>query len=149
MDMMTDDETNAFFKVFYAGSVTYPLSLTFIKLAVLAQYLRIFERHSARRRVSKLLIYVTAIWGLIFCLPAWVPCTPPSDMWNVGNPNRHCWGFASPVIKEALGFYISHSVSTTLLDIIIFLLPMNLFFRFDTHRNTRIALLLLFGLGLV
>ncbi len=70
-------------------------------------------------------------------------------MWNVAKPNRHCWGFASQDISEALGFYISHSVTTTLLDLIIFLLPMNLFFTWDTHKNSRIALMCLFGLGLV
>jgi hypothetical protein len=166
MDTMTLDEVNAFLKVlshtrpvvsghsnaaqvFYVGTVTYPLSLTFIKLAVLIQYLRIFGPESTRRRIAKVLIIVTAIWGLIYTFLAWVPCTPPSDLWNVGKPNRHCWGFASPDISEALGFYISHSVSTTLLDLIIFLLPMKLFFQWDTHKNTRRALMCLFALGLV
>jgi len=48
-----------------------------------------------------------------------------------------------------LGFYISHSVTTTLLDLIIFLIPADLFFQPETQKNTRIALLCLFGLGLV
>ena len=166
MDAMTIDEVNAFLRVlshtipavlyhsngaqvFYMGTVSYPLSLTFIKLAVLIQYLRIFGPQSARRRIAKFLIIVTAIWGLIYTFMAWVPCSPPSDLWNVGKPDRRCWGFASPDISEALGFYISHSVSTTLLDLIIFLLPMKLFFQWDTHKNTRRALLCLFVLGLV
>ena len=166
MDAMTIDEVNAFLKVlahttpvvlchsnavqvFYVGTVTYPLSLTCIKLAVLIQYLRIFGPQSTRRRIAKFLIIVTAIWGLIYTFMAWVPCSPPSDLWNVGKPDRQCWGFASPDVSEALGFYISHSVSTTLLDLIIFLLPMKLFFQWDTHKNTRRALLCLFVLGLL
>jgi len=70
-------------------------------------------------------------------------------MWNVAKPGRHCWAFASSSLSEVLGFYIGHSVSTTVLDFVIFLLPVNLFFQPDTQKNTRIALLCLFGLGLV
>jgi len=119
-----------------------------IKLAVLFQYLRIFGSNSMRRKITKVLIYVVALWGLIYVFPSWIPCSPPSDMWNVAKVNRHCWAFASPDISEAMGFYISHSATTTMLDFIIFLLPMNLYFRSDTHRNTRIALLCLFGLAI-
>lgn len=70
-------------------------------------------------------------------------------MWNVAKPDRMCWGFASPDLSQALGFYISHSVTTTVLDFVLFLLPMNLYFRFDTHRNSRVALLCLFALGIM
>jgi len=136
-------------QVFYVGSVTYPFSLTVIKLAVLFQYLRVFKPGSRRRTASKILILVIAIWGLVYTFLTWVPCAPPSDMWNIAKPGRHCWAFASPYISEALGFYISHSVTTTVLDFVVFLLPMHLFFQADTQKNTRIALLCLFGLGLV
>jgi hypothetical protein len=149
MDDMTVPELTEFFKLFYMGSITYPLSLTLIKLAVLFQYLRIFDKQSRRRTWCKGLIYFTFVWGLFYTFPTWVPCAPVSAMWDVTAPARHCWAFGSPDISEMLGFYISHSISTTLLDLIIFLLPVDLFFKSDTSKTSRISLVCLFILGLI
>jgi len=55
-------------------------------------------------------------------------------MWNVAKPGRHCWAFASSYLPEVLGFYISHSVSTTVLDFVVFLLPVNFFFSTIRRR---------------
>jgi len=60
---------------------------------------------------------------------------------------RHCWGASSPNIAESIGFYVTQSVTTTLLDMIVFLLPVEMFFQRDTPRKTRVALLCLFALG--
>jgi hypothetical protein len=131
--------------------VAYPLSLAVIKLALLFQYLRIFEIGSRRRLLCTWLIGITIVWGTFYCISSWVPCYPVSATWDMSNPSRetrHCWGFASPDLSVSMGFYISQSVSTTLLDIIIFLIPLHLFFKADTEKKTRIALLCLFGLGL-
>lgn len=139
-------------KVFYVGTVSYSFSLTFIKIALLFQYLRIFEVGSRRRLLCKWLIGFISVWGLFYGILSWFPCWPVSDLWNFQRAldgTRRCWGFASPDIPQALGIYISHSLSTTLLDLVVFLLPVHLYFKRDTQKKTRVSLLCLFGLGLV
>jgi hypothetical protein len=137
-------------KIFYLGCVTYPLALLFIKLALLFQYLRIFDQDSRRRRYCKWLIGFVSVWGIFYSVPNWVPCLPVASLWDASPTQpRHCWGFASPNLSQALGFHISQSVTTTLLDLIIFLLPLHLIFKPKTHRKPRVALICLFGLGLV
>ena len=137
-------------QVFYIGSVTYPLSLGLIKLALLFQYLRILDLGSRRRTACKYLIGITSAWSLVFCAAAWVPCLPVSTMWTFsGVANRRCWGFASSDMAAVVGFSISMSVSTTLLDLVILALPVKLFFQPNTQKKTRIALLCLLTLGLV
>lgn len=131
--------------------MSYTLSLTLIKLAILLQYLRIFDetRSRRRRRFCRWLIGFTSVWGLFYCIPAWVPCYPVSSMWNFSQQgSRNCWGFSSPDLAQSLGFYISHSVTTTVMDLLIYLLPLHLVFRPKTQRKTRISLLCLFGVGL-
>ncbi|KAK0647138.1 hypothetical protein B0T16DRAFT_376241 [Cercophora newfieldiana] len=141
------ERVSEFFRHFYIGSLTYPLALTFIKLALLCQYLLIFELGSRRRVLCKYLIGLISVWGVVFTIPTWVPCVPISAMWDITQREAKCWGFASSDIKQSLGFYITQSVTTTLLDLIIFLLPVHLFFQRGTQTKTRIALLGLFCLG--
>ncbi|KAK5658437.1 hypothetical protein OQA88_1826 [Cercophora sp. LCS_1] len=148
-NMLSMDEMYMFLKHFYIGSITYPLTLAFIKLALLFQYLRIFSLTSKRRVFCKWLIGFTSIWGLFYSIPTWVPCYPVSSMWDLRQPARACWGYVSRDPAQALGFYISHSVTTTALDLVIFLLPVGLLFRRKAQKKTRVALMFLFGLGLV
>ena len=135
--------------MFYIGAVTYPVALLTIKLALLFQYLRVFDTASRRRRFCKWFIVFTSVWGAFYLAPSWVPCHPLGNMWDFTKPPPRCWGFASPNLPEAVGFHISQSVTTTLIDLIIFILPLNLLLRPQTQRKSRVALGLLFALGLV
>jgi hypothetical protein len=51
-------------------------------------------------------------------------------------------------LSESLGVYVTQSITTTLIDFIIFLLPLHLLFQSGTEKRTRMALLGLFVLGL-
>jgi hypothetical protein len=70
-------------------------------------------------------------------------------MWDLTERAAKCWGFASPHLHQMLGFYITQSVTTTLIDLIIFLLPIQMFFQNGTQQKTRLALLGLFCLGIL
>ncbi|KAK4442804.1 hypothetical protein QBC34DRAFT_418128 [Podospora aff. communis PSN243] len=151
MDALPLERVSEFLRHFYIGSLTYPLALTFIKLALLCQYLLIFDLTSRRRIFCKYLIGFTSLWGIFFTIPTWVPCLPISAMWDVspdGQRAARCWGFASRNLSQMLGFYITQSVTTMVIDLVIFLLPIHLFFQRGTQTKTRIALLGLFCLGL-
>jgi len=146
---LTPPQIYDFMKLFYFGSVTYPLALSFIKLALLCQYLRIFEIGSRHRLICKWLAGIVTTVGLFFFAAAAVPCNPVQTFWDITAQPRSCWGYASGNPNESLGFYVSQSVTTAILDLAVFSLPLHLFFRVDTPRNTRIALFCLLALGLL
>jgi len=146
---LSTDEMLMFLKHFYIGTISYTLTHAFIKLALLFQYIRIFSDNSKRRLICKWLIGLTSIWGLVYSIPSWVPCYPVASTWDFRLPSRSCWGYMSRDPAQALGFYISHSVTATVIDLLIFVLPMGLFFQRRATKRTRVALLILFALGLV
>ena len=135
-------------KVIYTANFGYPLSVIFIKVALLFQYLRIFQVGSKRRLTCKVLIGIVSIWGLIFCLFRWIPCIPLAAYWDMKLTDAKCWGYGSRNWNEFGTIFVSQAVSTCLLDFIDFFLPVRLYFTPGTQKETRVALLCLFAMGL-
>lgn len=133
----------------YIGSVSYPLSVTFVKLAILFQYLRIFKAGTRKRIVCKVLIVASALWGLAFAILTFIPCWPVSAFWDYTVSNPRCWGLGSRNLREFMDFFVGQAITTSAIDLIIFLLPFSLYFKPDTTRKTRLALGALFTLGLM
>ena len=67
-------------------------------MALLFQYLRVFEPGSRYRLFCKVMIVISAGWGAAFIMLRWVPCFPVSNYWEVSVKNRHCWGFGSQYV---------------------------------------------------
>ncbi len=132
----------------YIGSVSYPLSVTFIKLALLFQYLRAFEDSPKSRILCKVMIGISVVWGLVFSVLTFVPCWPVAAYWDFTVADARCWGLGSRDLLEFMNFFVSQAVTTSFLDLIIFAIPLPLYFKADTQRITRIALLGLFTMGL-
>jgi hypothetical protein len=132
----------------YIGNFSYPLSVTFIKIALLLQYLRIFKAGSKRNILCKYLIVIIALWGLLFCIVSWVPCIPLVAYWDLSVTDAKCWGFGSHNINEFMAYFVSQAVTTSFLDFVVFILPIGLYFKPGTQKKTRVALLCLFVLGL-
>jgi hypothetical protein len=132
----------------YFGNFPYPLSVTFIKIALLLQYLRIFKAGSRLSVVCKWLIIFVAVWGVTFAIFAWVPCIPLAAYWDFSIADAKCWGLGARQFSEFMPWFASQAITTSVLDFIVFILPAHLFFKPNTQRKTRIALLCLFGLGL-
>ena len=124
------------------------MSVTFIKVALLFQYLRMFKAGSKCRLLCKCLIVIIPIWGLAFCLFYWIPCIPLAAYWDFSITDAKCWGFGSRQGGEFGRFFVSQAISTCVLDFIVFILPVRLYFKPDTQKKTRVALLCLFVLGL-
>lgn len=60
---------------FYIANATYALSTTLLKLSLLCQYLRIFDRGVIRAAIFTLLAFCL-VWGLVSSFMAWFPCFP-------------------------------------------------------------------------
>jgi len=131
----------------YIGTSTYPLSATFIKMALLLQYLRIFT--GPRVRIfCKCVLVLTAVMGVAFAICTWFSCFPVAAFWDISIKNGRCWGFASRDRLEFMRIMVTQVVITATVDIVVFLIPAQLYFRSDRLRTTRISLIGLFVLGL-
>lgn len=132
----------------YITLVPFPLSVSFIKIAILFQYLRIFQASSRYRLACKSLIVIVVLLGSMFSVFIWVPCIPIAAYWNLSIENARCYGFSGRKLGEFMGYYVGHAVSNSVLDFIIFLLPLRLYFKPSTEGNVRISLLGFFIMGL-
>lgn len=125
----------------------YPAAVTFIKLALLFQYLRVFEVGSRTRVFCKFMIALTTVWGLAFIALRWVPCYPVAAYWDLSIQGARCWGYNARDPHSFMRLFVGQATSTAFLDLIVFAIPIQLCFRPDTPRNTKLCLLGLLVLG--
>ncbi|TEA16146.1 hypothetical protein C8034_v001061 [Colletotrichum sidae] len=149
MRNMTLPELSEYIYVFYICNGTLPMSTTFIKVAILLQYLRTFERGSKSRRLTILMLFITVIWGTVYIFLAWIPCVPVRAYWDwsIGPSKR--WAFGSQIAEELIRTYEIHATSNMILDFIIFAIPLPLYFNSDVSKKSRKSVLGLFLLGSV
>ncbi|KAK1760320.1 hypothetical protein QBC47DRAFT_366878 [Echria macrotheca] len=145
---LTEPEIEQMIKLMYIGNFPYPMSVTFIKIALLFQYLRIFKPGSGYYVLCKYLIVAIALWGAAFAVIFWTPCIPLAAYWDFSITDARCWGYGSHDLDEFMRYFITQSVTTAVLDFVVFIVPARLYFQPKTERKTRIALLCLFALGL-
>ncbi|ORX92793.1 hypothetical protein BCR34DRAFT_500434 [Clohesyomyces aquaticus] len=83
-----------YFKWVWASNLTYTASTTFIKLAILFQYLRLFDMQSnVARRITKSMIIFVACWGISFFFLALFSCVPIKKNWIIETPGKCvAWG---------------------------------------------------------
>lgn len=125
------------------------MATAFIKLALLFQYLRIFELHTVMRRTTIFFIVITALWGLAYSILALVPCYPVSAFWNWTVTDAVRWGFGSHDQAVFADTYISHVASNVALDLIVFALPIPLYFNPLLDMKARVGLFCLNVLGVL
>ncbi|KAK1997724.1 hypothetical protein LX36DRAFT_577859 [Colletotrichum falcatum] len=133
--------------IFYICNGTLPTSTCFIKIAILLQYLRTFERGTKSRAFTIAVLVVTASWGAIYIFLAWVPCVPVSAYWDWTIPYRARWGFGSQHAEDLVWLYGVHATSNMVLDFVIFAIPLPLYFNYETNKKARKSVLGLFLLG--
>ncbi|KAF6827198.1 hypothetical protein CMUS01_09113 [Colletotrichum musicola] len=143
------EELVRWLRVFYICNATLPMSTTFIKVAILLQYLRTFEKGTTCRRLSIAALIVTTMWGVAFVFLATVPCIPVRSYWDWRVESVARWGFGSQVAEELIRTYESHATSNMILDFIIFAIPLPLYFNTEANKKSRKSVLGLFLLGSV
>ncbi|KAF9870945.1 integral membrane protein [Colletotrichum karsti] len=139
----------AFVRSFYVCNGAYPMATALIKLALLFQYLRMFEKGSKSRFITIVVIYITALWGLAYTFLAFVPCFPISAFWNLTAVTNDRWGFGShdPVIFART--FESHVGINVALDLIVFVIPIKLFMERGLRAKSRLGLLGLITMGVL
>ncbi|KAH9905423.1 hypothetical protein F4778DRAFT_707182 [Xylariomycetidae sp. FL2044] len=137
-----------YLKAFYVANAAYVTSTTFIKEALLLQYLRVFDRGFFMHYLILFFIVFTACWGLAYSFLAWVPCLPVNQFW-IADPGARCYAYGSPSPEPFVLTYESHTAVNTVLDIIVLLIPLPLFFKEGTSFATKMRLVGLLSMGLL
>jgi hypothetical protein len=123
------------------------MSTALIKVSLLFQYLRIFDKGNMRLVCIFLLVFV-GLWGTAYTLLAWFPCNPIWGYWTWATSNT-CWAYGSIRPAEFYATYTSHAVLNMLLDFFVLAIPVPLYFRHDTMKSARMRLLALLSMGTV
>ncbi|KAI0476607.1 hypothetical protein GGR56DRAFT_694207 [Xylariaceae sp. FL0804] len=137
--LLAPDDMEKYLKVFYVANASYNTSTALIKLSLLFQYLRLFER-GWLRWICISLISSTALWGVTYCFMAWFPCFPVNHYWKL-IPGNTCYAYASLDPDVFFATYSSHSTLNMALDIAVFVVPLPLFWRKNTQRRTKLGLI--------
>jgi hypothetical protein len=142
-------ELQAILKRFWIISLSYPFSATFIKLALLLQYLNTFNRSRAVRTLCKLTIVASTLQGLAFAVMTIFSCWPVHSFWDFSVQGGKCWGFASREPGEFMVAMVTQVVSTAALDMLVFVIPGWVYLKGDEwqSRKGRWSLVGLLGLG--
>lgn len=159
------DGMKKFIKMFWWCNATYNMAMTAIKLSLLFQYLRLLNDHpeqgggpGAQRplRLVRLairgMIVVTATWGLIYSIIAWVPCAPVSADWNFDDTSAHRYGYGSLDTSTFVATYLVHGACNMAIDIAIFTLPLfsrSMWATAGRQKQSRIAMICLYALGVM
>ncbi|KAF1937794.1 hypothetical protein EJ02DRAFT_514971 [Clathrospora elynae] len=152
-----DQRVMSYFRHVYFTNIAYSASATFIKLAILFQYLRLFAeaalststaQYRLARRLTWFLIVLSTLWGLAFVLLALFPCNPIPKYWHPYLPGK-CIGWGTKEPEELFAMFLGHALSNSLLDILILALPVPFLSMLRIAGKSRVGLITLFTLGFV
>jgi hypothetical protein len=128
-------------------AATYNTSTAFIKLSLLFQYLRVFDRGTFDYRLAQVLLILIAIWGSVFSFMAWFSCLPnPSAFWKMTN--KGCYGAASSNTMLVVRWIEAHAGINVVFDVAVLLLAFRLIKTKDAP-STKIGMAVLLSMGLV
>ncbi|KAI0894218.1 hypothetical protein F4806DRAFT_472470 [Annulohypoxylon nitens] len=136
--LLESNDVKSYFTTFYVSNACYNMSTTFIKISLLFQYLRVF-RGGHIRTICIFMMVIIGLWGAAYSLMAWIPCIPVSGYWDLGMEAK-CYGFGSRNAKDVYNSFLSHTAVNTALDMVVFTIPIPLYFQRDTIRRTKLGL---------
>lgn len=97
------------------ANASYPSSAGLIKLALLFQYLRVYERGTVLRWIVIFTTVIVGLWCLAYSILGWIPCVPVYAYWNLTLPAvRYAYG--SLYVGPFVATYTSMTASNMVLD---------------------------------
>ncbi|KAH8896470.1 hypothetical protein GQ53DRAFT_838575 [Thozetella sp. PMI_491] len=147
---LTPAEASGYLTCFYVMNASYTTSTACIKISLLLQYTRVFDRDSRLWKVSACLVVFILLWGFTYSFLAWVPCLPVRDVWAIPRPETaHCYAFGSNDATPFAGTFESHAAVNMILDLLVLAIPIPLYFSKGISTRMRWSLVALFLMGLV
>lgn len=108
----------------------YTLSTAFIKLSLLLQYLRVFDRGTLIYRFTQCAAILVAAWGFTFSFITWFCCFPdPSAFWK--GTGKGCYATASPIYAVVISWIEAHAGINMIFDFIVLTIPFRILFLKD------------------
>lgn len=145
--LLTPPDIRNFLICHYLLGASYVGSTAYIKISLLFQYLRIFERGTTIYRITQLTLVVIGLWGFVFIFMNWFSCFPsPAAFWN--GTNKGCYASFSPDLKIAVRTIEAQGGSNAAWDIIVLAIAFRLLFEKDGPVNRK-GLLVLLSMGVV
>ena len=131
----------------YLFGASYNCSTALIKISLLCQYLRVFERGTITYRLTQLLLVIISLWGFSFGFIAWFSCLPnPSAVWKMTG--KGCYGGASSNMAEVVRVITAHAGLNFAFDALVLSLAFRLLFVKDAPA-TRLGMMVLLFVGLM
>ncbi|KAI1826877.1 hypothetical protein F4861DRAFT_19252 [Xylaria intraflava] len=134
-------------QTYYVALLSYTISTTFMKLCLLAQFIRLFGNNKRARQVCWVFIVICAVWGIVFIILSAVPCVPVAEFWN-RTGHGHCYGFGSLDAAQNAGTYVAHVASNVALDLIVLAIPIPLYFKTFKTKKQRVGFTIMVLLGI-
>ncbi|KAF1844422.1 uncharacterized protein K460DRAFT_163848 [Cucurbitaria berberidis CBS 394.84] len=138
---ITPEEMASNLKLILAVVVVYKMIMTLIKISILMIYLRLAVSRTFAH-LCKATICLLAAYQLVVIIVVPAQCTPLHKLWDfTGQVPGHC--------INANAFYHATSAFHIAMDIWILVLPLRLILRIPRPPREKIALFVIFGLGIV
>ena len=126
------------FEPFWASIWFYQLTITFTKISILLQYLKIFHTGKVRR-ICWILFGIVVAYGIWSVISAIFMCSPIAFFWNKSLPGGYCLP-EQPV-------WFGNAALNIATDISILILPMPTFSKLNLPKKQKIGLMMVLALG--
>lgn len=129
----------------------YPTATALIKLAILFQYLRLFdETKSILRQTTLVMIGIVSLWGLAFSFINWFPAFPVSAEWDFSDTASGVrYGFGSLDPGSVVAASLAQTSTNMVLDLIVLAIPVSYYLQPKLNWKSQASLMVLFSLGSV
>ncbi|KAJ5274998.1 hypothetical protein N7497_005609 [Penicillium chrysogenum] len=135
-ETLSPEKVATFAELLYFFQIFYVLAPPTVKLALLFLYRRIFE-HSSFLRIVDGMIVLISVWAIVMTFLAIFNCKPISAFWTTKGT---CLNFK----QFAIGYAIVNIIS----DFAVWLMPIPRVWNIQLPKPQKIALSLIFALGL-
>lgn len=134
----------------YVMHACYPTATALIKLAILFQYLRLFdETKSILRQTTFVMIGIVSLWGLAFSFISWFPAFPVSAEWDFNDTSGVRYGFGSLDPSSVVAASLAQTSTNMVLDLIVLAIPVSYYLQPKLNWKSQASLMVLFSLGSV
>ena len=124
----------------YMCQIFWALVIYFIKMSILALYIRIFPHHVFYRYCVATMILVTISVLIIVPMVIW-QCNPMDAIWNLQRKNASCLSLAGVAYANA-----GVNIAT---EVVVLILPVPLLLKLRVSMSSKVALFALFGCGIL
>ena len=124
----------------YMCQIFWALVIYFIKMSILALYIRIFPHHVFYRYCVATMILVTISVLIIVPMVIW-QCNPMDAIWNLQRKNASCLSIAGVAYANA-----GVNIAT---EVVVLILPVPLLLKLRVSMSSKLALFALFGCGIL